>query len=166
MQIAKFGLVGQRFKLKLYLKGEVMAAPPCPPQECAAVSCVSPKKHIILHPHPQALPPATSIKFAQNTVRNHKKKAEQMFSCTSFRMGETHGSGTGWGDPLWSVCPQRVFWGEDTALGFFSFQRYCWTRLEDWKYPIIHRIAFFPLFFWPKEIPEGWGELAPSIWGA
>lgn len=38
------------------------------------------KKRIILHP--QNLPPATSIKFAQNTVRSHKKKAGQMFSCT------------------------------------------------------------------------------------
>lgn len=27
-------------------------------------------------------------------------------------------------------------------------------------------LHFFPLYFWPEEIPEGWGELPPSIWGA
>lgn len=112
------------------------------------------KKRVILHPHPQTLPPATSIELVQNTVRNHKKKAGQMFSCTRV---------SGWerqvavalvgGGPQGSVCPQCVFWGEDAALGFFSFQRYCWTRLKACKCPITHRIAFFPLILLAKRNP-------------
>lgn len=144
-----------------------MAAPPCPSQERAVVSCVAPKTTHHSAPPPQTLPPATSIKFAQNTVRNHKKKSwADVQLHQSVRVGETRGSGTCWGGPLQPICSQCVFWGEDAALGFFSFQRYCWTRLEAWKCPIRCRIVFFSLFFWPKEIPEGWGELAPSIWGA
>lgn len=74
------------------------------------------KKCIILHPHPQTLPPAISVKFSQNTVRNHKKKAGQMFSCIRVSGWERHVLVALFGGYHWGQFAPRVCFGSRMLL--------------------------------------------------
>lgn len=78
-------------------------------------------------------------------MRNHKKKAGQMFSCTGVSGWERHvavalAEGEHWGKFAPSVCfgAKMLLWDN------FLSRDTVGTRLEAWKSPITHRIAFFP----------------------
>lgn len=84
-QIAKFMSGGTQAQTAPQKGGHGNSSLPFP-----RVCCCFSKNTSFCTPHPQTLPPATSIEFAQNTVRNHKKKAGQMFSCTRVSGWERH----------------------------------------------------------------------------